>query len=370
MANKRIFLISHQAELSDDSINLFHLAEGLLHGGHYAPVFIVSSKGPLIQKLEKAGIQTADLHGIKFWSLFWLIYKQRPILLHVNSSVNWQAALLGKFCDLPVVWHIREDLDGHTLLIRFIMKVSSQVIVISRQIRDYFPYSYWAHISVVYNAVNPKLLSSSLPLSIWQQLKSVFVKDTFASRKNIQIGFVGTIEPRKGVKELVEAINIIKKRVPQIRLNIVGRVLPVAKGYHRQIIRYAKKQKCDGLINWVGKVENIEEFMNNMDIIVVPSLAEPFGSIVIEGMAAGAIVIASRCGEIPEIITNGQTGFLVEPGNAAKLAEVMIGVMNLESMDRVGIIKRAKQLVSEKFLMPRQIDEIEHIYADVLNRHA
>ncbi|MFH1428812.1 MAG: glycosyltransferase family 4 protein [Candidatus Margulisiibacteriota bacterium] len=369
MQKKTVFLISHQADLSGAPLSLFYLARELNKQDEYKVVYIVPERGPLLQKLKAENIETIVLGSLKELHFIRLIKKYRPSLLHVNTSVNWYAALIGRLLDTPVIWHIREDLSGHPWLVQFIVRYSNRIIAISASVRDYFPERYQYKISIVYNAVDAAFLSVKLRTSAWQKAKNILFPDSFAHKKNIKIGYLGSIEPRKGIKELTEAFFRVNLKYPLSSLHIAGRVLPVAKGYHQKIIKFCLMNGIDKSVFWHGSIDDIIGFFNKMDIIVVPSLSEPFGRVVIEAMAAGKPVIGSTCGGIPEIIQNGKTGFLCEPGNSIDLSRVIFEVMNMHSDDITDIINNAHQMVVEKFSLDKQITKVLNIYSSVLENN-
>ncbi|MFA5929206.1 MAG: glycosyltransferase family 4 protein [Candidatus Margulisiibacteriota bacterium] len=363
---RTILFISHQADLSGAPLSLFYLAKELAFTHQYRIVFVLPEDGPLLNKLKDYHIETAVLRGFKTYELWKLIRKLNPDILHINTSVNWVAALLGNYCHIPVIWHIREDLSAHPWVVRMVQRYADRIIVISRSVRGYFPYEFWDKISVIYNGVDLSLFSEEAEHNIWQKIKDLFLNNRLADKKTLNIGYVGSIEPRKGVKELISAFSLVKQRYPQVKLHLVGRVLPVAHGYYQKIDKFTKKYKLDPSIFWHGSVADIEKFIKNMDIMVVPSLSEPFGRVIIESMAIGRVVIASDCGGIPEIIHDQETGFLVKPGDHLELAEVMIRVMEMKGADIEMITKKARLDVEEHFSLEKHVLDVERVYRDVL----
>ncbi|MFC1595770.1 glycosyltransferase family 4 protein [Candidatus Margulisiibacteriota bacterium] len=362
MQNNTIFLISHQADLSGAPLSLMYLAKGLLASGKYHPVYIVPERGPLLQKLRANNIETIVLSGFKAWQLYSRIKKYNPSILHVNTAVNWYAAIIGRLCRIPVVWHIREDLSGHPWLISFIVKYADRIVAISRSVRSYFPQQAWPKIDIIYNAIDLTqypLLSSE---SRFENIKDSFSNKSLADNEKINIGFAGSVEPRKGVLELIEAFSLLHEKFPQVRLHCAGRVLPVARKYYQKIEGFCKRKGLKDDVIWRGSVESIADFYREMDIVVVPSLSEPFGRVVIEAMAAGKPVIGSNCGGIPEIIKDGETGFLAEAGNSQNLAGVMIKVMNIDGRKIDVLVQKARADVEERFSLRQHTAALEQIY--------
>jgi glycosyltransferase involved in cell wall biosynthesis len=143
--------------------------------------------------------------------------------------------------------------------------------------------------------------------------------------------FVGTLRPVKGVKYLIKAMRIIHKKLPDTNLLIVG------DGPDRDkletLVQELNLQNC---IHFAGKVPNekIPEYMTQADLFVLPSLSESFGIVNIEAMASGLPIVTTNVGGLPEIVINGENGFVVEPKNPEAIAEKVILILNDENLKK------------------------------------
>ena len=133
------------------------------------------------------------------------------------------------------------------------------------------------------------------------------------------VGYVGRIEQRKGVLDLVAAAPSLAAE--GARVVIVGDdPYDADPGYvarvdaARDVERYPWVAGADGL-------------MASLDVLVLPSRAEPFGTVLAEAMNAGTPVVATRVGGLPEVVDDGVTGRLVEPGDPAALAAAVLEVL-------------------------------------------
>jgi N-acetyl-alpha-D-glucosaminyl L-malate synthase BshA len=142
------------------------------------------------------------------------------------------------------------------------------------------------------------------------------------NNKKKVILYVGRLEPVKGVRYLVQAVRILINRgFRNMKLLIVGD--GSEKRYLEELV---KKLGLEDYIVFVGRAphDKIPEYMASADLLVLPSLSEGFPNTIIEAMAMGLPVIASRVGGLPWIIKDGENGFLVEPRNPRDIAEKII----------------------------------------------
>ncbi len=155
-----------------------------------------------------------------------------------------------------------------------------------------------------------------------------------------QILFVGTIQPRKNLGDLIEAFRRLKrlKEIPH-QLVIVGR-----EGWLSKDLR--KSQATDRDIRFVGEVadEELPLFYQAADLFVSPSSYEGFGLTCLESMVSGTPVVAYRSSSLPEVI--GDSGIMVEPGDKEALTQAILDIISKEGLRDELIekgLKRARQ---------------------------
>ena len=135
------------------------------------------------------------------------------------------------------------------------------------------------------------------------------------------VGYVGRIEPRKGVLDLIAAVPAIRAGAPGTRVVIAGddpyRTDPV----------YLHRVRAARDVEHLPWVENAPGVMRHLDVLVAPSHQEPFGTVLSEAMAVGTPVVATRVGGLAEVVDDGVTGVLVEPGDPDALADGVLRVL-------------------------------------------
>ena len=145
------------------------------------------------------------------------------------------------------------------------------------------------------------------------------IRDQLYAGEGPLLAYVGALHPIKGIEYLLEAIPVLLQSFPTLHLLIVGS--EKEPGWENSLKYSAEQLGIRKHVKFLGQREDIPQIMNSIDLLIVPSLEEPFGFVNIEAGAAGTAVLAARTGGIPEIITHGETGVLVESANSAAIAD-------------------------------------------------
>lgn len=170
------------------------------------------------------------------------------------------------------------------------------------------------------------------------------------------LGFVGQLDERKGIDVLLSAFGRIRRQIPQARLVLVGR-----GPLHEMIASEARRQNWGDAVLLPGFVDDVVGVMQAIDILLLPSLWEGFGIVLIEAMAAGKPAISTNTSSMKEIIVDGQTGYLVPPGDAEALANRAIKLLqNPAQHEQFG--NAARRRVAELFTLERMIDQLENLF--------
>jgi glycosyltransferase involved in cell wall biosynthesis len=135
------------------------------------------------------------------------------------------------------------------------------------------------------------------------------------------VGFIGRFEPRKGPLDLVRAAPAIRAGAPGARIVLVG---DDPYGADPDYVRAVRDAPGVEHHPWSP---NAPGLMRHLDVLVLPSRSEPFGTVVAEAMAVGTPVVASRVDGLPEVVDDGVTGALVTPDDPAALAEAVLSVL-------------------------------------------
>ena len=178
------------------------------------------------------------------------------------------------------------------------------------------------------------------------------------------IGSVGWLTDIKGHRFLIDAVALLKQEYPYLHLVIVG-----SGDQHDALLNQAQEHGISHSVHLVGYREDVEDYLEGMNCFVLPSLNEGMGRALIEAMAAGLPVIASRVGGIPALIEDGRNGLLVPPGNGAALAVAIRRVLD-DPMWADELGARAMQRVGASHGIPAMVQAIESIYRESAVGHA
>lgn len=176
------------------------------------------------------------------------------------------------------------------------------------------------------------------------------------SKNEIILGTVGTLNIQKGIQYLISAMGKIIKEFPDTRLEIVG------EGPYRRILeKEIRKMKLTSCVALTGFIKEIDEKLLDFDIYVQPSLSESFGLAIIQAMNLGIPIVATNTGGIPEVVTTGKSGILVEAKNPEALAGAILKLLrDHKKAKEMG--KIASEDVKIKFNLDDMVKETEQVY--------
>jgi len=179
------------------------------------------------------------------------------------------------------------------------------------------------------------------------------------------VGIIGRMVREKGYMEFIEAAALILKEIPRAHFLCIGDELQ--SDYDASGNLFRNRIHHLGLhdrIHFAGMRSDIPELLSILTVYTLPSYREGMPRSIIEAMAMGLPVVATRIRGCREEVVEGETGYLVPPRDAAALAQAVLGLLKAsdraESMGRAGR-ERALTLFSEKLVLERQLDIYERL---------
>lgn len=169
----------------------------------------------------------------------------------------------------------------------------------------------------------------------------------------VVLGTVGRLAAEKDQSLLIEVAARLKSAGVRFKLRIAGE-----GGLEEALRAQSRSLDVGNEVQLLGFVDDIPAFLETIDIFVLSSRWEGFGLAVVEAGAAGKPVVAFNTTSTPEVIADGETGFLVEPGDLDAFTDCVRKLVEDRAL-RHRMSKAARQFVEERFLVERSIDEFE-----------
>jgi glycosyltransferase involved in cell wall biosynthesis len=183
------------------------------------------------------------------------------------------------------------------------------------------------------------------------------------------LALIALLRPRKGVHVMIEAMKTVAERFPNARLLIVGSDdISEDPGYGTRLREMGLQMGIEKHIIFTGFLDDIPSVLKTATLMVLPSLfGEGLPMVVLEAMASGVPVVASRVEGIPEVIEDGVHGLLVEPGRPEVLARKILLLLENPDMRR-DLAKAAMDKVFSEMSGRQQAADVEGVYRKVLGR--
>jgi glycosyltransferase involved in cell wall biosynthesis len=289
--------------------------------------------------------------------------EQKIDLVDLNNSVTRNHAwmLAARQAGVPCITHEMGINQSYSAIARYFGKRLARIISVSEAVRqamrdhgvDY------PNIQVIHNGID---------LTRYQ------IKETPAqlrAKHNIPdgvpvIGVVGNIREWKGQETLVRATAILKQKFPELRCLLVGDCGKADQEYGERIDRLCQELDIQRQVIRTGFQRNAIDYMELMDVVTHTSIhPEPFGIVMLEAMSRSKPLVSTTIGGPAEVVVNGESGLLVDPGKPADLAlAVERFLSDPEFARRTG--ERGYERMASHFTIQQNVDKIMAVFAEVL----
>lgn len=158
----------------------------------------------------------------------------------------------------------------------------------------------------------------------------VAASDLHTSRElhdDLKLGMVALFRPRKGIEVLLQAMSLMIRRGQRVQLLAIGGF--EKRDYERQVLALTEQLGLSAYVQWCGFQTDVLQELTGVDALVLPSLfGEGMPMVVLEAMAVGLPIIASAVEGVPEVVRDGQDGFLVPPNDVESLAATLLRLLD------------------------------------------
>jgi len=205
-----------------------------------------------------------------------------------------------------------------------------------------------AHIEVVYNSVDTKRFKPK-----------VSKRKKFAQDKEKVLMHISNFRPIKKTEDVIKVFNLVQKKTKS-KLVMIGEGPDLPK-----VLDLTEKLKLKGKVIFLGSQECVESLLPEADLFLLPSRNESFGLVALEALSCGVPVIATHAGGIPEVVKDGECGFLEKLGDTEKMAKRCLELLEDETELRK-FKKNARKRAVDKFDSKLIVPCYENYYKKVL----
>jgi glycosyltransferase involved in cell wall biosynthesis len=373
--SRRILYINTPSYIGGAEVSLLTLMSHL-DPSRYQAQLLTSSAGSLTESAGQLGIPTHiyPLPGLSrrhpyphlssILRLTRTIRQQRIVLLHTNCDASLlPARYAARLAHVPFVSHVR-DFVRYWFLPRNLAGLKKAEVVI-------------ANSTAIARACQASGISAYRLRTIYNPIDI----DTFSTvtavaaarfRNEIEcpvdaplIGLIGQVQAIKGHREFMQAALRLAASNETTHFVIVGSATGADdQAFAREMEEIATSSPFSNRFHFIGYRTDVPVIMQALDILVVPSWNEPFGRVVVEGMAAGRAVIGTNAGGIPEIITTEVDGILVPPRDSDALQSAILRLLNERDIrSQFGL---QAQLTARRFTIDQHVEQMQALYDAVL----
>ena len=318
------------------------------------PVFHTTWVGPPANLLSLRLLAFVLMFLPSLWQMRKSIKQSGADIVHINTSTNLVCGLAARLCAKPVVWHVRDCLDGalFSLVCRSIDVLADRVIAISDLVRRR------------YLTANPGSIKCS---RIYNGVTVVDPGTGDKTSEYFDIILPARIEPAKGQLSLLMALtHLPESLLAKTRVRFYGTVATWKKEYLATLHNYVQRHQLVDVVSFNDYSRCIEAEIARADVLVqCSSMREPFGRTMVEAMLLSTLVAAADNGAATEIIDHGRTGFLYHAGDPEDLAGQLVKISEMSEEKAQNIRQTARKKALDEFSMPRLIDEVLRVYGDM-----
>lgn len=333
----------------------------------YRAVLCLFRPGWLQERSESRGIRTFIIptHGMTDWR--WalqfkrLLRQERVDLVHAHEfDANTQGTFVAALTGIPLVATVHGknyfwERFRRRLAYRWVSRKATMVAV-SQNLKQFIVEKVGVaphRLKVLYNGVHALQQCSSV--EVYQCRKELGLPESHQI-----VGVVGNLYPVKGHQYLIDAIPSILMTCPNTSFVFAGRGELEAE-LKSQVYRLGVETK----VFFLGLRQDIPRILAMLDVFVLPSLSEGLSMAILEAMIAGKPVVATQVGGNPELVLNGETGFLVPPRDSQALASSVVTLLT-NRQQAAQFSERGKRRAEGQFSLQTMVSSYQSLYDECL----
>ena len=281
-----------------------------------------------------------QLLSVARWAGF--IRRQRTDLVHLNSNRLIEPLVAAWCLRVPTIVHFRDMPSRMTT--PFLLGCGAFYGLMNRATRWIANSRATAEDIRPYARVPVVAIPNGLDLADFdrraREAREARQERPEARPSGVHVAMVALVNPWKRYECFIDVAAAVVNRRPDVRFSIVG---TGSDGYVRSLRAMCAARGLDRAVTFAGHVENVPAYLRSVDVLAHTADPEPFGRVFLEAMAGQRPVVAFRSGGPAEIVVDGSTGRLVEPGDVNAMADALLGLLADASMrERFGAAGRLR----------------------------
>lgn len=279
---------------------------------------------------------------------------ERVSLIYANGSrAAFYGGTVGRLCSTPVIWHCRVS-SPDPYLDFLLFRLVDRIIANSGATAARFPPAFQDKIEIVYNGFDLEWLRDSN-----------FSKPALIENDWVPLLVVARISRWKRHDLILSAFEHIAAVEKKTHLICLGGQDHDDPSWWNELQEKTITSPFSNRIHWIGAVDDVRPWYRAASLMVLPSTNEPFGRVVVEAMASGVPVIATRSGGIPEIITHMKNGILVPENDVGAISNAVLTILQDPSLK--GRLAGEGFKRAECFGMEAHIKKMVEVFTDAMN---
>jgi glycosyltransferase involved in cell wall biosynthesis len=338
---------------------------------HYFDLTVVclyGGDGIMADGIRSMGIPIIDLGMTSkwrvdaLWRFYRLVRRERPIILHTSLfHASLIGRIVGRLSGTPLIFTWRQNVSigggWRERLNRWTSALDDGVVAVSKAVADIeierarIPA---AKVTIVPNCVDlPETTSSA-------NLRNLVRNEIGIGHDLPVIGFIGRLHPQKGLPDLLHALLLVRMTIPSAQLVIVG------DGELRaELEAVSRNLGLADVVTFTGKRADVLTLLAAFDLFALPSHWEGLPLVLLEAMSIGLPVVATAVGGVPELVIDGESGFVVPAKDPPALAQAIIQLLE-RPQQAAQMGRNGRQRVAEQFSANYAASQIEELYMRLL----
>jgi len=355
-----VLLVSHGSALGGSPISLLNIAEHKINQTiryHFA----FGESGPIVERAQNLSdsvhivLHNRTLFGIQsIMKFLWLILLHRIDIVHLNTFTSYYKypAIAAKLAGRKVIWFVRENPEDKRCirLKHYANFLADRVVTVSHDTAQYLSYVNKELIETIHNGVDTEYFSPNNHQTVLDISNRPFILN------------ISSLEERKGVHDLI--IAFAESDVIQTHnLILIGEDRSSNKTYLKMLMETINNLNIKDHVIFVGAQQDIRPYMATASLVALVSYWEGLSRVLLESLAMGKPILASRNGGNKEVVKDKINGLLVDAGDTDAISYAINQIILRSDMEEMG--KNSRHLAVNYFNIKKTTRSIEQLYISI-----